>query len=47
MENFKTLIWGKSGFCVPGDGSFNPNCLCFQVHPLLVASQNRGRLEVF
>jgi len=45
--NFKTLDFGKSGFVVPGDGKALIKLASASGSPLLVASQNRGRLEVF
>jgi hypothetical protein len=45
--NFKTLASSKSGFVVPGDGKALIKLASAAGSPLLVASQNRGRLEVF
>ena len=45
--NFKTLASSKSGFVVPGDGKALIKLASATGSPLLIASQNRGRLEVF
>jgi enediyne biosynthesis protein E4 len=45
--NFKSLDSSKSGFVVPGDGKALIKLSSATGSPLLIASQNRGRLEVF